>query len=361
MSETVLKELADAGAELSAKAYDALNWSNPRSLEEVQSLLRILVDDPTLDDIDFASISAVADRKISAAYRAAAKHEPPRMALMSRSTLPPFGLPPLGSTAMTAAKLQKQLSEPSINVNQSGWAVKNQGQRGTCVAHALVASVEYGSDVDYSEQYTFWAAKVHGGDPSPGSDGTLLCYAGAAVAAVGFCEESLWPYVDSVVPNSVHHETTTHPVLPSAAARSQGDKRKRSMAHFAEGSMKGGNARALYDALVTWKRPVAITVPVHVTARGLSTWNALSAQVTGRVMDPPKNTISDGGHAVCVVGFNPDPVEAMGGYFVIRNSWGTADFGASASGANVWDGPEPGYGTLSASFIERYLWELCVP
>lgn len=49
----------------------------------------------------------------------------------------------------------------------------------------------------------------------------------------------------------------------------------------------------------------------------------------------------------------------MGGYFIIRNSWGTQKFGRDAPTLD-WHTPESGYGQVSATYIENYLWELCV-
>ncbi len=82
------------------------------------------------------------------------------------------------------------------------------------------------------------------------------------------------------------------------------------------------------------------------------------AEAYGEVLDPPPYMVSDGGHAVCVVGFVPYQWEPSGGYFVIRNSWGT-DWGYELPTAGPY-GPAPGYGTISASYVENYLWEAFV-
>jgi hypothetical protein len=64
-----------------------------------------------------------------------------------------------------------------------------------------------------------------------------------------------------------------------------------------------------------------------------------------------------GGHAVCVVGFEPDPEEPMGGYFIARNSWGTL-WASLAPSPGDSHSPAAGYGEISASYVDAYLWEL---
>ena len=71
--------------------------------------------------------------------------------------------------------------------------VKNQGQRGTCVAFGTVALREFlaGSKVDLAEQFLYWACKELDGSPGPG---THIHSAMTALAEYGVCEETAWPY-----------------------------------------------------------------------------------------------------------------------------------------------------------------------
>ena len=62
---------------------------------------------------------------------------------------------------------------------------------------------------------------------------------------------------------------------------------------------------------------------------------------------------------MCAVGFEPDPEEPTGGYFIIRNSWGTAWSSQAPSPGNTYS-PGPGYGEVSATYVDAYLWELLV-
>ena len=60
--------------------------------------------------------------------------------------------------------------------------------------------------------------------------------------------------------------------------------------------------------------------------------------------------------AVCVTGFVPDPAEALSGYFVIRNSWGDIHWGRRGTAADPRN-PEPGYGSVSATFVDKFAFE----
>jgi C1A family cysteine protease len=60
----------------------------------------------------------------------------------------------------------------------------------------------------------------------------------------------------------------------------------------------------------------------------------------------------EGGHAVCVVGYGEDDDFAGGGFFIVRNSWGTSWAAKSAF--------EPGYGTIPFAYVARHGWEAFV-
>jgi len=73
-------------------------------------------------------------------------------------------------------------------------------------------------------------------------------------------------------------------------------------------------------------------------------------------------------HAVCILGFQPAPEEALGGWFIFRNSLGLR-FAENAPDAarRRADGtprtpfvPDNGY-ALSASHLEAHLWEILAP
>jgi C1A family cysteine protease len=77
-------------------------------------------------------------------------------------------------------------------------AIRNQQQRGTCVAHAALASFEHllsksGSFQDLSEQFLYWNCKRNDGIPT--QPGTWLGVAMPLLQRDGCCDEPMWPYV----------------------------------------------------------------------------------------------------------------------------------------------------------------------
>lgn len=72
--------------------------------------------------------------------------------------------------------------------------IRSQGARGTCVAHAVVAALEYhlhtqGAAQDMSEQFLYWNAKNN--DGSPTAEGTWISVAAPLVQRDGVCPEDV--------------------------------------------------------------------------------------------------------------------------------------------------------------------------
>lgn len=268
-----------------------------------------------------------------------------------------FGATAPGPTTTTAANLPPPpVSGGRIDVRRGSWAVKDQGNRGTCVAFAVTACREFSWGAGrLSEQFMYWATKTKTADPAPGVDGTHIRFAKDALSRLGVCDDVLWPY--SGVPNAANVSYEALPHVPSAPA--QADALTRRLNTTVPTSVPPGTAaQVLWDALNTSRGPVAISLPV-IQSPGSAThnWNSPLAILAGEVGDPFMTGLCIGGHAVCVTGFEPDPHESMGGYFVIRNSWG-GRWGTSLP-AGGYFGPELGYGQVSASYVNDYLWEMC--
>jgi C1A family cysteine protease len=247
----------------------------------------------------------------------------------------------------------------AINLLPSGaWPVRFQGNRGTCVAFGTTAMVEWsvfaaeGPNPDYAEQFLYWAIKTHTADPKPNADGTWLQFARDALANPGVCHEALWPYV-TVPVTPISGATATD---PSAAAVA--DATTHVFAPTAYMKTPVGTAAALL-ALLTAGRPVAICMPVFgdpAGPNGSNNWSTAVGWQYGRVLNPPPTSVVVGGHCVCVVGFVPDTTEPAGGYFIIRNSWDTS-WGWAAPAGGPYHSPAPGYGDISASYVDQYCWE----
>jgi len=114
-----------------------------------------------------------------------------------------------------------------------------------------------------------------------------------------------------------------------------------------------GLAKEVARLLREVARPVAVSLLVFRDPTSkISNWNTVSGRKFGEVLDPPPTSIVSGGHAVCLTGFRPDDEEPNGGYFVVRNSWGSTQWGRQAK-------PRAGYGFVSATYVEEFCVEVC--
>lgn len=310
-----------------------------------------------------AKISALAAQRTSLSFRNAAVarlNAPVPFAKGARHP-PNAPYPPGARVAFKAAATAGTVKPPPRIDHHSawrsaGWTVRDQGERGTCVAHAIAAAKEAlafdaatatPAALDESEQFLFWGAKQF--DPSH-ADGTLHGYALQSLRQHGVCEESGWPYVPRpLAGGTVHQGPPPAPALSAAASR----------LHAGGGVAAPANAIELYRRL----RKGAVTIGVPVFADPANplkdNWNVGGLMEYGRVMDPPPLSVVIGGHAVCVLGFEPDEQELSGhGWFILRNSWGTSDWGSRLPVAG-YRAPEPGYGQISWAYVDSYLWEMC--
>lgn len=215
--------------------------------------------------------------------------------------------------------------------------IRDQGRRGTCVAHAVCAVLECqekrltGESLDLAEQFAYWAAKTN--DGSPDDEGTWLHVAVPVVAREGVCREAAWPYNPSPIPGD--EAQGPPPADAKADAEHHLLRDPRDLPPRDSSSMR---------ASLDQGRPVAISVPVF------DNWESNpAADTTGLIPMPLPNSVLVGGHAVCATGYARDPEFAGGGYLIIRNSWGTD-----------WAPKSPvaaGYGALPLLYIDRYGYE----
>lgn len=70
---------------------------------------------------------------------------------------------------------------------------------------------------------------------------------------------------------------------------------------------------------------------------------------TGRITMPLPNEPESGGHSMALVGYQDDTNAPGGGYFLLRNSWGTDWANQSYYGA--------GYGVIPYAYIQNHCWE----
>lgn len=212
--------------------------------------------------------------------------------------------------------------------------IRNQGPRGTCVSFALTALNEYierrrGILRDLSEQHLYYETKLI--DGAAASCGTWQAKARLPLASRGQCREIVWPYRNALPCNN-------HGPLP-AGARPDGLANR-----LATLAVATRNVLA-YKLHMAKQRPIGLSIPVYN-----SWYQSAATRQTGRITMRIGNEAAIGGHAVLLVGYVDTPASPGGGYFIVRNSWGTAAFGS----ANPFGA---GYGTIPYQYITNDAWE----
>jgi len=214
--------------------------------------------------------------------------------------------------------------------------VRDQGERGTCVAFASVALREFllPQPDDLSEQFVYWACKELDGLPD---SGTYIHTAMTVFAQYGACPEAVWPY---------------NP--PQTASEGQGPPP--STARDAAKTLRLASSRTVEPGLVLhYKQILAgdqgkVGMPVTFGVFVFNSWYmSVETNRTGKITLPLPGEQPSGGHAMCVVGYVDDDTVPGGGYFIVRNSWG-AKWAAES--------PEvPGHALMPYDYVERFAME----
>jgi hypothetical protein len=269
-----------------------------------------------------------------------------------------FAVPPVSGVSRRQNRSRnRKLRTKHINLYRPSWPIRDQGQRGTSAAFAAVALAEYKLGNERGEikvlapEFLYWAIKTSTGDPRPDQDGTLLRFARDALEEWGVCDENLCPYNKTLDSGRIFSEPTDEAKAAARPNAFTGTIYQRS---------PDIDARAVLEVL-RQNRPVAISIPLFrdlYIDTGVTNWTTLVAWLYGRIFNPPPLTSVITGEfvAVCIVGFVPDPDEEMGGYFIFRNSWG-ADW-SRQSPTQAYHAPEPGYGEISASYVDLHTAEM---
>jgi len=224
---------------------------------------------------------------------------------------------------------------PAVNLIAQMPAIRDQGGRGTCVTFAALSVVEHyaglqGAPVDLSEQFLYCDCKRNDGHPN--EYGTWLGVAFPCLNRDGCCLESTWPYNPNVIPGDEGQ------CPPPPGAQTQALSHRVGTYH----QLSPTSVQDVKHELQR-QRCVAFSVPVF------DSWlNNTEVRRTGEIVLPFPGEGSDGGHAMCIVGYQDEPgeIHVGGGRFLLRNSWNTYWATESQYGA--------GYGTIPYAYIARY-------
>jgi hypothetical protein len=193
--------------------------------------------------------------------------------------------------------------------------VRQQGKRGACQVFAMVGVMEYqlarrGKRADLSEQFIMWAAnEAKDLNRTEGFNPDLLI---AGLKKYGICKESLMPYI----PRNEAIKKPSAQALKDAATRTSCEVN--SIKHWSsEIGFDEDDIKKITDSLDK-KIPVTATL---CWPFGLYDEQIVDAQRF--IIDKSIDGKNKSGHGVILVGYGLDKKMAGGGYFILRNSWGT--------------------------------------
>ncbi len=262
-----------------------------------------------------------------------------------RDVTPEKGLPPAGETQSVPALLEKvgvaqPLDEARMPANtdlRAGFSpIEDQGQLGSCTAHAGVGLLEYfertagGKHVDASRRFLYKATRNLMGQT--GDTGAFLRVTMQALVAFGVPPEEYWPY-----------DIGQFDIEPSA---------------FCYAFAQDYKAIQYYRLDPAGTRPdeLLLRIKTNLSAGlpsmfGFTVFSSyLQAAATGAFPFPMQKERRVGGHAIIAAGYddtkqilNSDAgAQPTRGAFLIRNSWGTQ-----------WG--QQGYGWLPYAYVQSGL------
>lgn len=194
--------------------------------------------------------------------------------------------------------------EPLGNLPPPG----DQGERNSCVAFALTASFQVvsGDPMPLSEQFLYWACKQ--ADGIPGDVGTNPLTAFHVLRDTGICRAATWPYA----PAPRDNDNPGHGPPPDTAVEEATLRRAKRFT-----PLPAKDFRALQSALANGH---PVLVGLNIREHWEDSWQATHL---GRVRKALPGERDRGGHAMCLMGYRNNATAPGGGYFIVRNSWGT--------------------------------------
>jgi len=194
--------------------------------------------------------------------------------------------------------------------------IRNQGDEGTCVAFASVVGVkeyqdtkEYKRLIQLSPRFIYSLCKKYDGNPD--EEGTYPRIAMKMLLKYGTPPENYWPY-------RPHQTDKPKPNASRAAIKYR------------------VRAYARLKTMLEMKRSLVINGPFLAGVDVYESWFTDKTSKTGLIPLPKKSEQCEGGHAMCVVGYND-----LKKLFKFKNSWGSQ-----------WG--DKGYGYLTYDYMKQY-------
>ena len=272
---------------------------------------------------------------------------------------------PSGTILASVGGARSKLGQgDAVDLHFGGWPVVDQFDRGTCVPFALTALYEYywkgknGTLVDFSEQFICWATKNHSSDDQPLSESTKLQFAGEALGSWGIC-----PFIDfDYDPISPPAGGPVAPRSPPPAVISAAIPNAKALTFYRDWDKVSyiPDAARIIAGRLREGRPIAVCLRTFSDPANApyDNWWTYDAIEYGAVFGRPPGSVASGAHCVCITGFFPDPNEPMGGYFTFRNSWGQVRWGIRSRDNPYGKLLQSGYGTVPATYVNDWCWEM---
>lgn len=222
--------------------------------------------------------------------------------------------PALATSLSLSAVMKQSILPDKVALLKGLSPIVDQGDRGTCVSCATTAVHEwyqqkFQTKKALSIQQLYYRCKQQ--DKLSGA-GTYLHVAASVLQKSGQCLESTWAYNPSVIQGNEAQSPE-----PKKAGKEMSQYQIKASAYF---SMEIQTLKALLAGFdigghhITG-RPVLFGLTLYPTFMGGATAR------TGKVLMPLPGEISQGGHAMVLVGYQTSSAPG-GGYFLVRNSWG---------------------------------------
>lgn len=241
----------------------------------------------------------------------------------------------LGEPGAVLAQVSARPLPPSVRLMDELFPVRDQGERGTCVAFASVALREHLAKCsrELSEQFLYWVCKQL--DGLPDTPGTYLHTAMSVLGTQGVCSQDTCPYNPEVIPGNEAQEKPSPEAFEEAADFIMSNTRT-----------VVPNCVNHYKQMLAGDEDVT-GMPVAIVSLVFSSWyRSAATHQTGKITLPlPGEEPLPGGHAMLIVGYQDDSSVPGGGYFIVRNSW-SEEWAAQSPEA-------PGHAMMPYAYVER--------
>jgi C1A family cysteine protease len=215
----------------------------------------------------------------------------------------------------------KSLKELPVSVDLRKWCspIENQGQLGSCTAHAGIGIIEYFEKRGFSKRLEgsrlFLYKTTRNLMQVTGDEGAFIRSTMGALVLCGVAEEKYWPY-----------KIESFDVEPPAFVYSIADNYEALtyFCHSPAGAAAGGRGQ---DILNSVKKYLEAGVPSMFGFWGFHSYD--QSDVKGGIPYPAENESAEWGHAVVAVGYDDNlkiknliSNKETTGALLIRNSWG---------------------------------------